>query len=110
MNTISKLFSEASRVRGIEIPLEAEIALEIDAYSLIPKSRPKHIKYEANTFKPDADNIAKLVMDALNGIAYKDDKQITELYVRKHERQRQDTGSMSEFMKVYIHWIEDEHK
>lgn len=33
--------------------------------------------------KPDADNIAKIVADALNGIAYKDDTQLVEIEVRK---------------------------
>ena len=34
--------------------------------------------------KPDIDNIAKCVLDALNGIAYKDDIQVVELTVNKH--------------------------
>lgn len=33
--------------------------------------------------KPDADNIAKLALDALNGVAYKDDNAVVELLVRK---------------------------
>lgn len=33
--------------------------------------------------KPDADNIAKVVMDALNGVAYKDDSCITDLIIHK---------------------------
>ena len=33
--------------------------------------------------KPDADNIAKIIADALNGLAYGDDAQITELRVMK---------------------------
>lgn len=33
--------------------------------------------------KPDTDNIAKIVCDALNGVAYHDDSQIVELVVRK---------------------------
>ena len=33
--------------------------------------------------KPDTDNIAKGVLDSLNGIAYKDDKQVVELIVNK---------------------------
>ena len=35
------------------------------------------------TLKPDADNIAKIVCDGLNGIAYTDDKQIVSLTVLK---------------------------
>ena len=33
--------------------------------------------------KPDTDNIAKSILDSLNGIAYKDDKQVVELIVYK---------------------------
>jgi Holliday junction resolvase RusA-like endonuclease len=33
--------------------------------------------------KPDADNIAKIICDALNGIAYRDDTQIISLKVLK---------------------------
>lgn len=35
------------------------------------------------TKKPDIDNIAKVVLDALNGIAYKDDTQVVSLEVVK---------------------------
>jgi len=35
------------------------------------------------TVKPDADNAAKLVCDACNGIVYMDDKQVVDLLVRK---------------------------
>lgn len=35
------------------------------------------------TKKPDADNISKCILDALNGIAYHDDSQVTELEVKK---------------------------
>lgn len=33
--------------------------------------------------KPDADNIAKVILDSLNGLAYKDDTQIIQLLVIK---------------------------
>ena len=32
---------------------------------------------------PDTDNLAKSILDALNGLAYDDDKQIVELEVKK---------------------------
>ena len=35
------------------------------------------------TVKPDLDNIAKIVADALNGLAYRDDSCIVDLVVRK---------------------------
>ena len=34
-------------------------------------------------YKPDVDNLAKFVLDALNGLYYKDDSQIYDLYVHK---------------------------
>ncbi|MBQ8093384.1 MAG: RusA family crossover junction endodeoxyribonuclease [Clostridia bacterium] len=40
-------------------------------------------KMQQPTRKPDADNIGKIVADALNGIAYYDDAQIVDLRVRK---------------------------
>jgi len=66
-------------------PLKASI----EAYFHIPISTPK--KYiedmisgkTLHTKKSDADNIAKVVLDSLNGIAYKDDSQVCELYVKK---------------------------
>lgn len=36
------------------------------------------------TVKPDCDNIAKSILDALNGVAYNDDSQVVELVVEKH--------------------------
>ncbi len=33
--------------------------------------------------KPDCDNIAKIILDALNGLAYDDDAQVVKLYVEK---------------------------
>lgn len=35
------------------------------------------------THKPDTDNIIKIVLDSLNGLAFKDDAQITRLEVEK---------------------------
>lgn len=52
----------------------------------LPKSRPKKVKREADTVKPDADNIAKCVLDALNGVAWDDDTQVTRLSVLKLDR------------------------
>lgn len=35
------------------------------------------------TKKPDMDNVVKIIADSLNGVAYKDDKQIVDTMVRK---------------------------
>lgn len=53
-----------------------------------------------DTQKPDADNIAKLVLDALNGIAYVDDSQVREMLVIKCNRVR---GALPE-TKIRIEW------
>ena len=38
---------------------------------------------ERPTKKPDADNVIKIITDALNGIAYDDDRQIVALMFEK---------------------------
>lgn len=69
--------------------LEGEIRANITAYFGIAKhiSKTKRIDMSAGrircTKRPDADNIAKIVLDSLNGIAYDDDSQIVELNVKK---------------------------
>ena len=54
----------------------------------------------ADLQKPDADNIAKLVLDALNGVAYEDDSQVDSLMVVKGTRVR---GNRPE-TRVHVHW------
>lgn len=38
---------------------------------------------ERHIYKPDTDNLAKFIMDALNGVYYKDDSQVYQLSVLK---------------------------
>lgn len=65
------------------------LMMNIKAYFEIPKSTSKKnrkLMEDMNlrpTKKPDADNIAKVVCDALNGIAYYDDAQIVTLNIVK---------------------------
>lgn len=47
---------------------------------------PKRVKSDDFQVKPDADNIAKLVLDALNGVAFRDDACVVGLQVKKHRR------------------------
>lgn len=44
--------------------------------------------FTATATRGDIDNLAKLVLDAMNGVVWKDDKQITALYCEVHERDR----------------------
>ena len=69
--------------------LDGEIIAEIIAYFSIPNSFSKKKRSEAivgkikPTKKPDTDNIAKTILDSLNGIAFEDDKQVVALLVKK---------------------------
>lgn len=68
---------------------EGSVRVDVDAYYSVPKSasKKKSLEMLAGTIrptrKPDADNVMKVVADALNGIAYRDDTQIAECGVRK---------------------------
>lgn len=76
-NYIKKCFQE--QVKNFEILPDCAISLALTFYMPIPKSTSKKKAKEMaenNTFhtkKPDIDNLIKLVQDALNGIAWKDD-------------------------------------
>lgn len=66
-----------------------EIAVQIIAYFPIAESWTKKKKNAAlageirPTTKPDVDNICKSVLDALNYVAFADDKQVVDVIVRK---------------------------
>ena len=69
-------------------PIEKPIKATIKAYFTVPQSYSQKKKRElitqaSYTHKPDSDNIAKIVLDSLNTIAYKDDSQISKLIVSK---------------------------
>lgn len=65
------------------------LAMYITAYYPIPASTAKKDKQLIATGKifptkkPDADNVAKVICDALNGVAYGDDTQIVKLSIVK---------------------------
>ena len=83
-------------------PAGVPVTVRIVTMRPMPKSRPKRIVTEPDVYKPDADNIAKLVLDALNGIAWSDDTQVTGLYVFKCDR----TRSICERTCVEVEWEE----
>ena len=78
----------ANEFKGFD-PLEGRIEANITAVFEVPKSYSKKKRAEllatehSYIHKPDADNIAKIVLDSLNGLAYKDDSQVTKLTVIK---------------------------
>lgn len=70
-------------------PLTGPLSAEIEAIFPIPKSTSKKARQLMEygqvrpTKKPDADNIAKIILDAINGIAYEDDAHVVRLSVVK---------------------------
>lgn len=73
---------------------EGSLIVTIIACFDVPKSTSKKQREQMldghifPTKKPDIDNIAKIILDALNGTAYKDDTQVIWLTVRKKYEER----------------------
>ena len=70
-------------------PFEGRVSVEITANFEVPKSTKKSdkalmLENKINPLKkPDIDNIVKIILDAMNECAFKDDTQITKLAVEK---------------------------
>ena len=73
----------------MKFPEDSQLELFVKAYYKIPKSASKEKKAAMlseqirPTKKPDGDNILKVVADALNGVCYKDDKNLVSMSVEK---------------------------
>lgn len=73
------------------MPFDKDVPLKVDisAWFKIPRSVSKVKRelmkqgYIKPTKKSDADNIAKIILDSLNNIAYYDDAQVVELTIKK---------------------------
>ncbi len=67
-------------------PLAGPVEVEIGFYFPRPSNKvwkTKPMLSEVKTTKPDLDNLAKAVMDSLNGVAWVDDAQVYRLTVSK---------------------------
>lgn len=79
-----------STAQGFRFPDDAQLAIQITAYYPVPKSKSKRICADMiagairPTKKPDCDNIVKIICDALNELAYKDDSQIVTTQIAKY--------------------------
>ncbi len=77
----------AENYKGLKY--EGAVSVDIKAVYPIPKSYTKKRAQsilegnEEPVKKPDIDNIAKIILDGLNGVAYDDDTQVVDLKVRK---------------------------
>ena len=77
-----------------EQPLLGPVEMHLTFYLPIPMSTPSKAKIQMlngvilPTKKPDFDNLAYLVTNALKGIAYHDDAQVTDCTIRKRYSDR----------------------
>lgn len=92
-NLVKLCFREAAEAENVDL-FEQPVRAQLEVYYEIPKSTTKRRQGAMladqlyPTKKPDADNVAKIVLDSLNGIAYKDDSQVVELTVNKFYSKR----------------------
>lgn len=88
-NYVKMCYSDYAKEFGW-LPYENQVRAEIEVLVAVPKSdskTKKKAKIEGMirpTVKPDCDNLAKSILDSLNGLAYHDDKQVVELVVKKY--------------------------
>lgn len=73
----------------VKFPPDAQLDVRITAYYGIPKSKSKKVKTLMAEKKirplkkPDADNVVKVFLDALNKLAFHDDVQVVDLQLRR---------------------------
>ena len=65
-------------------PFKAKITAIFEPPKSLSKKKKEELLFKVDyTKKPDVDNIAKIILDSLNGLAYKDDSQVSALLVLK---------------------------
>lgn len=74
---------------GRLLDLDDNEAISVVILAVFPRPKSKTRKTQPNprlrkTSKPDVDNIAKAVLDGLNGVAWPDDAAVSDLVVQKH--------------------------
>ena len=83
-NLVTLTAQEAMQGR---MPTERPVRVQIEAFFTIPRSvsqKRRNAMAEAPCMKkPDTDNVAKLVLDAMNGVVYSDDAQVVSLELIK---------------------------
>jgi len=93
----------ATAARGDWPVMATPMSLRVIAHHAIPKSWSKRKQLQALDGqlipgKPDLDNVAKAVLDALNGVIYEDDKQVIKLVAEKKY-------STEPRVEVYVHEV-----
>ncbi len=81
-----QILSQIGPVSNIKA-IEGNISVSMTFFMPIPKSwsqkRRKEVLGKPHTKKPDIDNFAKMYLDALNGVVFRDDAQVAYLLCEK---------------------------
>lgn len=92
-----KVRASYRRLMSEKFPKGIALKVNITALFPIPKRFNKEQRKKAldgellPTKKPDSDNIIKIILDALNGVAYHDDAQVCEVYFEKKYAEKSKT-------------------
>jgi Holliday junction resolvase RusA-like endonuclease len=98
----------AREAMGTTTPYNGAVSVSIHAWYAIPSSWSKirqsmaAIGAIAPCVKPDVDNVAKTVLDALNGVVYADDSQVVALDMSK-------TYSKSPYIRIVVTPVTSAH-
>lgn len=76
-------YARQCRNRRFEGNVKVEIVAYTEPQKALPKKKREELIGQFYPLKPDCDNIEKIVLDALNGVAYEDDKQVVVLTCQK---------------------------
>lgn len=76
-------------------PMDGTYEVFIAAHYPVPKSwskKKKLLAYSGGILpgKPDVDNVSKAVLDGLQGVCFRDDKQVGKLVIEKHYSAREE--------------------
>ena len=85
-----------------------EVEVIICYHRQAPKATSMAKDCYADLSKPDVDNVAKLVLDALNGCAWVDDAQVTKLKVLKGRRTKFRASGIEVTIRFFRNRLEDE--
>lgn len=83
---LAKCAREALLTAGpmcVDLPIDLTVAVTRGPLKSWSRKKAEHMRGRCVTGKPDADNIAKAIADALNGVAYLDDAQIADLHITR---------------------------
>lgn len=93
---ITEAAARAMREAGAAM-IEGACLIQISVMWELPQSKWKRkapVPAHARIAKPDADNVAKIVCDALNGVVFRDDSQVACLTVAKINAAQGETGRL----------------